>query len=67
MTETNQNVKKVRHDWYQTESQVVINILCKNAKSEDFVINYEPKLVSFVVYFRLPQISSYAFLVKISN
>ncbi|KAI4877114.1 hypothetical protein NFI96_026469, partial [Prochilodus magdalenae] len=32
-----------RHDWYQTESQVTITIMVKNAKKEDVNITFEEK------------------------
>ncbi|XP_036413103.1 protein SGT1 homolog [Colossoma macropomum] len=33
----------VKHDWYQTESQVTITIMVKNAKKEDVTVTFEEK------------------------
>ncbi|XP_030636012.1 protein SGT1 homolog [Chanos chanos] len=31
----------VKHDWYQTESQVIVTIMLKNVKKEDITVNFE--------------------------
>ncbi|XP_036397157.1 protein SGT1 homolog [Megalops cyprinoides] len=40
---------RVKHDWYQTESQVIITVMVKNAKKEDVSIKFEEKEVTAVV------------------
>lgn len=45
MSEISQNTLKVRHDWYQTETHVVLNILVKNVQEKDFSLKYEPESV----------------------
>ena len=35
-----------RHDWYQTQSDVIIDILAKRLKKEDVVVNFSEKTVS---------------------
>ena len=37
---------KYRHDWYQTESDVCINILIKKVKKENLVVDFQEKSVS---------------------
>ncbi|CAK1546448.1 unnamed protein product [Leptosia nina] len=37
---------KIKHDWYQTESQVVITILIKNAPSDKVIVNYGDRSLS---------------------
>lgn len=37
---------KIRHDWYQTESHVIINILWKKVNPDDFKAKYEDDSVS---------------------
>ncbi|CAH4036280.1 unnamed protein product [Pieris brassicae] len=37
---------KIKHDWYQTESQVVITILIKNAQSDKVKANYGERSLS---------------------
>ncbi|XP_065120855.1 protein SGT1 homolog [Paramisgurnus dabryanus] len=40
---------KTRHDWYQTESQVVVTIMMKNAKKDDVFVNFSEKQLTAVV------------------
>ena len=37
---------KYRHDWYQTESDVCINILIKKVKKENVSVDFQEKSVS---------------------
>ncbi|XP_048777485.2 protein SGT1 homolog [Ostrea edulis] len=50
-------VPKVKYDWYQTQTTVVINVMLKNVKKDDCGINIQPKLVSVTV--KLPGGSEY--------
>lgn len=36
---------KYRHDWYQTESDVCINILLKKVKKENVHVTFQEKMV----------------------
>ncbi|XP_028031689.1 protein SGT1 homolog isoform X2 [Bombyx mandarina] len=38
---------KIKHDWYQTESQVVVTILIKNALSDQVKVQYNERSLSF--------------------
>lgn len=38
---------KIKHDWYQTESQVVVTILIKNALSDQVKVQYSERSLSF--------------------
>lgn len=51
-------VPKIKHDWYQTETHVVITILVKNLKKEDVKVNFTDKTVS--VSAPLPSGSEYS-------
>ncbi|KAF9790051.1 hypothetical protein SFRURICE_002416 [Spodoptera frugiperda] len=52
MTETKENTAvepprpKIKHDWYQTESQVVITILVKNAPKDKVKVDYGERSLS---------------------
>lgn len=37
---------KIKHDWYQTDSQVVVTILIKNAASDKVKVNYGDRSLS---------------------
>lgn len=37
---------KIRHDWYQTETHVFLNILAKKVNQEDYKAKYENDSVS---------------------
>ncbi|CAB3233797.1 unnamed protein product [Arctia plantaginis] len=37
---------KIKHDWYQTESQVIITILLKNAPQDKLKVNYGERSLS---------------------
>lgn len=39
----------VKHDWYQTESQVVVTIMAKNAKKEDVTVIFGERELTAVV------------------
>lgn len=36
---------KYRHDWYQTPTDVYINIMIKGLKNDDVSVNFEEKMV----------------------
>lgn len=36
----------LRHDWYQTESQVTITLMVKNVKKEDVSVTFKEKEVT---------------------
>lgn len=40
---------KVKHDWYQTETHVIITILIKNLKKEDVKVYFSEKAVSIAI------------------
>ena len=39
---------KYRHDWYQTPTDVYINVMIKGLKDEDVSVNFEEKMVNFI-------------------
>lgn len=39
-------VPKIKHDWYQTETHVIITILIKNQKKEDIKVDFTEKTIS---------------------
>lgn len=41
-------VPKIRHDWYQTESHVIVPILAKNAQNVKVVYEENTVNISFV-------------------
>ncbi|KAK6644959.1 hypothetical protein RUM43_001235 [Polyplax serrata] len=43
MTESTEEVQKIRHDWYQTDTHVFLNIFCRNVKN--FCLNYHPESI----------------------
>ena len=51
-----------RHDWYQTETHVIITVLAKNLKQDKVQIDFQSKSVSEYVFYgfihklRKPQI-----------
>jgi suppressor of G2 allele of SKP1 len=45
--EVPKNVSKIKHDWYQTESHVVITILAKNVKEDGVKVEFGDETVSF--------------------
>lgn len=45
------NLLHFRHDWYQTESQVVVTIMVKNAKKEDVTVIFGEREVMFLLVF----------------
>ncbi|XP_070553915.1 protein SGT1 homolog [Ptychodera flava] len=49
--------QKIRHDWYQTETHVVVTIMIKNAKSDQVQVDFTDKTVSVTV--KLPSDSDY--------
>jgi suppressor of G2 allele of SKP1 len=38
---------KIKHDWYQTESHVIITILAKNTKQDGVKVEFCEETVSF--------------------
>jgi suppressor of G2 allele of SKP1 len=38
---------KIKHDWYQTESHVIITILAKNTKQDGVEVEFDEEAVSF--------------------
>lgn len=38
-------MSSVRHDWYQTEQKVVIDVLVKNAQNRNCSVDFQPKRV----------------------
>lgn len=38
---------KIKHDWYQTESHVIITILAKNTKENGVKVEFGEEAVSF--------------------
>jgi suppressor of G2 allele of SKP1 len=45
--ETSKKVPKIKLDWYQTESHVVITILAKNVKQDGVKVEFAEETVSF--------------------
>lgn len=43
-------VPKIKHDWYQTDTHVVITILIKNMKKEDIKLDMSDTTVSIWHY-----------------
>ena len=37
---------KYRHDWYQTPTDVYVNVMIKGLKNEDVSVNFEEKMAS---------------------
>jgi suppressor of G2 allele of SKP1 len=37
----------IKHDWYQTESHVIITILAKNTKQDEVKVEFGEETVSF--------------------
>ncbi|XP_043098782.1 protein SGT1 homolog [Puntigrus tetrazona] len=52
-----------KHDWYQTESQVVVTIMVKNAKKEDVTVTFGETEVTAVV--KLPSGEDYCLMVPL--
>ncbi|TRY95303.1 hypothetical protein DNTS_006750 [Danionella cerebrum] len=52
-----------RHDWYQTESQISVTIMLKNAKKEDVKVSFEEKELKAVV--KLPSGEDYCLQVHL--
>jgi hypothetical protein len=46
-TEILKKVPKIKHDWYQTESHVVITILAKNVQQDGVKVEFAEESVSF--------------------
>ncbi|XP_058643757.1 protein SGT1 homolog isoform X4 [Onychostoma macrolepis] len=53
----------VKHDWYQTESQVVVTIMLKNAKKEDVTVIFGERELTAVV--KLPSGEDYCLMVHL--
>jgi len=57
---------KIRHEWYQTDSDVVVSIFVKNVRQEDLKVEFEENALS--LNYRLPTGSEAAFdLVPLSH
>lgn len=56
---------KIRHDWYQTESHVVVNVLAKKVNPDDFKINYEND--SIYVSFPIEEGNTYNLDLKLAH
>ena len=52
---------KIRHDWYQTESHVIVTILAKN--SDNVKVVHNERTVSKIIFY---QIFRQLFIVKIN-
>jgi len=37
---------KIRHDWYQTDNEVIVNVFIKNVKEEDLKVDVQPRSAS---------------------
>ncbi|KAJ8011727.1 hypothetical protein DPEC_G00061240 [Dallia pectoralis] len=48
-TEKENKTSHIKHDWYQTESQVIVTIMVKNAPKEGVVIKFSEQQCSAVV------------------
>ncbi|XP_058643729.1 protein SGT1 homolog isoform X1 [Onychostoma macrolepis] len=57
------NLLHFRHDWYQTESQVVVTIMLKNAKKEDVTVIFGERELTAVV--KLPSGEDYCLMVHL--
>jgi len=68
-TDTNINlpetVPKIRHDWYQTDSHVVLTILIKNARQDDVKVQFSDNTMSCIV--RLPEDREYSLGLELQN
>ncbi|XP_026867587.2 protein SGT1 homolog [Electrophorus electricus] len=53
----------VKHDWYQTESEVTVTIMVKNAKKEDVSVTIEEKQLKAVV--KLPSGQDYCLYIHL--
>lgn len=42
-------VPKIKHDWYQTESHVILTILTKNQKEKDVKVEFTDTTVSVIL------------------
>ena len=47
---------KYRHDWYQTPTDVYINVMIKGLKNEDVSVKFEEKMVNLYFVFPSPSI-----------
>ncbi|GAA5879799.1 hypothetical protein JCM16303_004184 [Sporobolomyces ruberrimus] len=41
---------KIRHEWYQTDSEVVVSVFVRNVKEEDLKVEIEPKSLSLSIH-----------------
>ncbi|XP_064482288.1 protein SGT1 homolog [Ornithodoros turicata] len=58
-------VSKIRHDWYQTESRVIIAILLKNLKPQDVHAEYTSRTVDMTV--QLPSGGPYQLSLRLAH
>ncbi|XP_013413149.1 protein SGT1 homolog [Lingula anatina] len=56
---------KIRHDWYQTETHVIVTILIKNVKKEDLTVEFQEKMLSVTI--RLSSGSDYSLELDLAN
>jgi suppressor of G2 allele of SKP1 len=47
-TEMLTRVSNIKHDWYQTESHVIITVLAKNTKEENVKVEFGNENVSII-------------------
>ncbi|KAJ4439308.1 protein SGT1 homolog [Periplaneta americana] len=55
--DTTKKAAKIKHDWYQTESHVVITILAKNTKQEEVKVDFGDETLHVTA--RLADVSDY--------
>uniref|UniRef100_A0A8C8JYI9 Suppressor of G2 allele of SKP1 n=1 Tax=Oncorhynchus tshawytscha TaxID=74940 RepID=A0A8C8JYI9_ONCTS len=53
----------LRHDWYQTDSQVIITIMVKNAPKDGVIVNFDNRQLSAVV--KLPSGEDFSLNMKL--
>ena len=51
---------KIKHDWYQTETQVVVEVRIKGLKSEDVKVEFGPSALSVTAKLPPPSSSEYS-------
>ncbi|XP_066437571.1 protein SGT1 homolog isoform X2 [Eleutherodactylus coqui] len=54
---TNQKTSQYRHDWYQTESQVIVTVMIKNVRKEDVHLQFAERQLTLNVH--LPSEENY--------
>ena len=56
---------KIKHDWYQTETTVVVEVRIKNLKAEDVKVDFNTKSLSVTA--KLPSGSEYSLEIDLSH